>query len=57
MRRAKTYFSKIRNESREIITNTTEIQKTIKTALRTYFPINWKILNKLTNLLLMAIPN
>jgi hypothetical protein len=50
MRREKTQISKIRNEEGEIITNTKEIQGiTREITLRTYTPINWKILKKWTN--------
>jgi hypothetical protein len=48
MRREKTQISKIRN-AKEEITNTTEIQEIIRDYLRTYIPINLKILKKWTN--------
>jgi hypothetical protein len=46
MRREKTQISKIRNAKGEITTNTKEIQKSSETILRTYIPINLKILKK-----------
>jgi hypothetical protein len=49
MRREKTQISKIRNAKGEIKTNTTEIQETSKTTLRTYILINLKILMKWTD--------
>jgi hypothetical protein len=49
VRREKTQISKIRNAKEEIITNITEIQGSSQTTLRTYSPINLKILKKRTN--------
>jgi hypothetical protein len=49
MRREKIHISKIRKEKGEITTNTTEIQGITRTTLRTYTPINWKILKKWKN--------
>jgi hypothetical protein len=46
MSREKIQISKIRNKKEEITTNTKEIQKIISDYLRTYIPINWKILKK-----------
>jgi Cu/Ag efflux protein CusF len=46
MRRENTQISKIRNKKGEVTTNTKEIQGI---SLRTYIPINWKILKKWTN--------
>jgi hypothetical protein len=49
MRREKTQISKIRSAKGKITTNTTEIQGNIRDTLRTYIPINLKILKKWTN--------
>jgi hypothetical protein len=46
MRREKTQTSKIRNSKGEITTNTMEIQESSQTILRTYIPINLKILKR-----------
>jgi hypothetical protein len=46
MRREKTPISKIRNAKGEKSTNTMEIQEIIRNTLRTYIPINLKILKK-----------
>jgi hypothetical protein len=46
MRMRKTQISKIRNEKRELTKDTKEIQESWETTLRTYIPINWKILKK-----------
>jgi hypothetical protein len=43
MRRENTKITKIRNEKREITTITKEMQEIIRTILRTYIQINWKI--------------
>jgi hypothetical protein len=50
MRREKNQIIKIRNAKGEITTNTTEIRESSETILRTYIPINLKILKKWTNL-------
>jgi hypothetical protein len=50
MRREKTQISKVRSEKGEITTNTKEIRESSETTLRTYIPINWKILKKWKNL-------
>jgi hypothetical protein len=44
MRREKDQISKIRNVKGENTTNTMEIQEIINDYLRTYFPINLKIM-------------
>jgi hypothetical protein len=49
MRREKTQISKIRNAKGEITTNTTEIQESSETTLRTYTSVNLKILKKRTD--------
>jgi hypothetical protein len=50
MRREKTQISKIRNEKEELTINTREIRESSETTtLRTYIPINWKMLKKWTN--------
>jgi hypothetical protein len=49
MRREKTQISKIRNAKGEITTNTTEIQESSETTLRTYTSVNLKILKKQTD--------
>jgi hypothetical protein len=49
MRKEKTQISKIRNVKGEITTNTTEIQESSQNTLRTYIPINLKILKKWTS--------
>jgi hypothetical protein len=49
MRREKTQISKIKNAKRAITTNTTKSRKSSETTLRTYIPINLKILKKWTN--------
>jgi hypothetical protein len=49
MRREKTQISKIRNAKREITRNTTEIQKSSETTLRTYITMTLKNLRKWTH--------
>jgi hypothetical protein len=49
IRREKTQISKIRNSNGEMTTNTTEIQESSETTLRTYILINLKILKKWTD--------
>jgi ribosomal protein S9 len=50
MKREKTQISKIRNSNGEITINTKDIQGIIReTTLRTYIPINLKILKEWTN--------
>jgi hypothetical protein len=49
MRREKTHISKIRNKKVEITTNTRKSRGSSDTILKTYIPINWKILKKWTN--------
>jgi hypothetical protein len=48
MRREKTQINKIRNAKGEI-TNNMEIQGFVRNTLRTYIPINLKILKKQSN--------
>jgi hypothetical protein len=50
MRREKTQISKIRKAKGEITTNTKKSRESSETTLRTYIPINLKILKKWTNL-------
>jgi hypothetical protein len=45
----KTQISKIRNEKGEITTNTMKSRESLETTLKTYIPINWKILKEWTN--------
>jgi hypothetical protein len=42
-RREQTQINKIRDEKGDIITNTNEIQKTIRQYFETYIQVNWKI--------------
>jgi hypothetical protein len=49
MRRENTQLSKIRNEKGETTTNPKENWESSGTTLRTYIPVNWKILEKCTN--------
>jgi hypothetical protein len=49
MMREKTQISKIRSVKREITVNTMEIKGIFKDYLRTYIPINLKILKEWTN--------
>jgi hypothetical protein len=44
--------SKVRNEKGAITTNTKKSMESSETTLRTYIPINWKILKKCTNFLI-----
>jgi hypothetical protein len=49
MRREKPQISKIRNAKGEITTNIKDSRDSSETTLRTYIPINLKILKKWTN--------
>jgi hypothetical protein len=58
MRREKTQINKIRNAKGEIKRTPQKSRKSSQTALRTYTPINLKILKKWTDfLILMTIQN
>jgi hypothetical protein len=47
--RKKTQISKIRNKKGEIKQTPQKSRESAETDLRTYIPINWKILKKWTN--------
>jgi hypothetical protein len=46
MRKEKTQISKIKKEKGEITKTPRKSRESLETTLRTYIPINWKVLKK-----------